>query len=180
MRRHNQSDGRGALRNLGRRAHRRAARVPTLRRPQHQTRAVSELWTCPECGHRFRWRNQSHSCTTYTVDDHLRGKPPAVVELYRAFEAAALAVGTDVEPEAVKTWISFRARMRFAGLAVQQRGLRCHVVLRRVLPHPRFVRIESIRTQHVHSFRIDLLEDVDDDLRAWLAEAYEANRHERR
>jgi hypothetical protein len=130
---------------------------------------VSELWTCPECGHRFRWRNQSHSCTTYTVEDHLRGKPPAVVRLYRAFEAAALAVGPDVEPEAVKAWISFRARMRFAGLAVQQRGLRCHVVLRRDLPHPRFVRIESIRTQHVHSFRIDRLEDVDDDLRACAA-----------
>jgi endogenous inhibitor of DNA gyrase (YacG/DUF329 family) len=139
---------------------------------------VSELWTCPECGQRFRWRNQSHSCTRYTVDDHLRGKPPAVVELYRAFEAAALAVGPDVEPEAVKTWISFRARMRFAGLAVQKRGLRCHVVLRRVLPHPRFVRIESIRTQHVHSFRIDRPEDVDDDLQAWLAEAYVANRGE--
>jgi hypothetical protein len=69
--------------------------------------------------------------------------------------------------------------MRFAALAVQKRGLRCHVVLRRVLPHPRFLRIESVRTQHVHSFRIDRLEDVDDDVRDWLAEAYEASRQGR-
>jgi hypothetical protein len=36
----------------------------------------------------------------------------------------------------------------------------------------------SIRTQHVHSFRIDRPEDVDDDLRAWPAEAYVASRGE--
>jgi hypothetical protein len=140
---------------------------------------MSELWTCPECGHRFRWRNQAHSCTTYTVEDHLRDKALAVVELYRTIEAAALELGPDVAVEAVKTRIAFRARMRFAALVVQKRGLRCHVVLRRVLPHPRFLRIESVRTQHVHSFRIDRLEDVDDDVRDWLAEAYEASRQGR-
>jgi hypothetical protein len=36
-----------------------------------------------------------------------------------------------------------------------------------------------VRTQHVHSFRIDRLEDVDDDVRDWLTEAYEASRQGR-
>jgi hypothetical protein len=134
---------------------------------------ATELWTCPSCGRPFRWRNQAHSCTNVAVADHLRGKPDEVVELYRAFEAEVLALGGDVEVEAVKTRIAFRTRSRFAGCAVQQKGLRCAVILPEVLPHPRFVRLESpIPTQHVHEFRIDRLEDLDDDVRGWLADAY--------
>jgi len=54
------------------------------------------LWICPDCGHKFRWRNQWHSCTKVTLEDHLRGKPAEVVALYRAFEQAVLCLGGDV------------------------------------------------------------------------------------
>ena len=134
---------------------------------------MGELWTCPNCGHKFRWRNQWHSCTKVTLEDHLRGKPAEVVALYRAFEQAVLGLGDDVEIEAVKGRVEFRARIRFAGCTIQRKGLRCAVLLPRVLPHPRFVRIESpMPTQHPHYFRIDGPEDLDGEVRAWLEEAY--------
>jgi hypothetical protein len=132
------------------------------------------MWTCPRCGHRFRWRDQSHSCTSVAVADHLNGKPPAVAELYGGLERTVLALGPDVQVEAVKTRIAFVARMRFAVATVQRRGLRCHVILHRALEHPRVVSAEAVGpTAVVNVFRLDRPEDLDDDVRSWLAEAYE-------
>jgi len=47
------------------------------------------------------------------------------------------------------------------------------VVLARRLEHPRFRRIDSISPRnHVHHFRLARLEEVDDEIAGWLAEAY--------
>ena len=132
------------------------------------------MWTCPRCGHRFRWREQAHSCTSVAVADHLSGKPPAVVELYRELERTVLALGPDVHVEAVKTRIAFVARMRFAVATVQRRCLRCHVILHRALDHPRVVSSEALGPSAVvNVFRLDRPDELDDEVRAWLAEAYE-------
>ena len=46
-----------------------------------------------------------------------------------------------------------------------------HLARRR--EHTRFRRIESISPRnHVHVFRLSQLSEIDDDFRAWLAEAY--------
>lgn len=134
---------------------------------------MNDLWRCPKCGHSFRWHNQAHSCVRMTVDDHLHAKPDSVVALYRDLEAAILSLGPGVEIHPVKTYISFQARMRFAGVEVQRKGLRCRVILPRVIDHPRILRTESpLPTQHVNRFRIDAPEDLDETVRGWLAEAY--------
>jgi hypothetical protein len=49
-----------------------------------------------------------------------------------------------------------------------------HVVLARALDHPRFARVQTISPRnHVHSFRLRTPAEVDADVRAWLAEAYD-------
>jgi hypothetical protein len=134
---------------------------------------MSEMWTCASCGHAFRWRNQWHSCVVVDADEHLAGKPTEVIDLYRTLDSEALALGPDVVREVVKGSIAYRSRMRFAGVHVQQKGLRCAVILPRINPDPRFVRIESpMPTQHVHRFRIDRPNDLDDEVLGWLREAY--------
>jgi hypothetical protein len=48
------------------------------------------------------------------------------------------------------------------------------VVLARRLEHPRFRRVESFSPRnHVHHFRLAQLDEVDDEVAAWLAEAYQ-------
>ena len=47
------------------------------------------------------------------------------------------------------------------------------MVLARRLEHPRFRRVESFSPRnHVHHFRLATLEEVDQEVAAWLAEAY--------
>lgn len=33
------------------------------------------MWTCPRCKRRFKNHNQSHYCTTKSIDDLFKGKP---------------------------------------------------------------------------------------------------------
>lgn len=135
---------------------------------------MTEMWERPDCGHTFRWRNQWHSCTNYTVDDHLVRNPQDVVALYRHFESVVLDLGDDVVVEPAKTYISFRGIRRSAGCIVQEKGLNCGVILPSEHTHSRFTRVWApIPTQWEHRFRIDTSADLDDNARGWLASAYQ-------
>ena len=131
------------------------------------------LWTCPKCGRRFANRNQSHSCGHYSVKKHLKGKSPQVIALYEQFVKLVEQCGPIVIAP-TKTRIGFQVRMIFAAVSLREGGLDCHVVLSRLIENPRFTRIESISTRnHVHHFRIESLEELDDEVATWLKEAYQ-------
>jgi hypothetical protein len=133
-----------------------------------------DLWTCPRCGRQFANRNQSHTCgPRWTLAHHLDGRAPAVVEIVERVIGMARAIGPiDVIPE--KTRIALAARMSFAALVVRAGWVDGHVVLARRLESPRFRRIEvfSPRNQ-LHAFRLEVPDEVDDEVRAWLTEAYD-------
>ena len=79
-----------------------------------------------------------------------------------------------------KTRIGFQARMIFAAVnRLSDRGLHAHVVLSRRLESPRFRRIETLVPQsHVHHFRLQSVEEPDEEVQAWLCEAYSVGRQE--
>ncbi len=138
-----------------------------------QTHRYKPLWTCPACNRQFANQNQSHACARYTLADHLEGKTPEVVALYYYLEAVIQGLGPQiVNPE--KTRIAFQVRMSFAAVTLKRQWIDGHVVLTRRLESPRFRRIETISPRnHVHSFRLMCLDDIDEEVIAWLAEAYQ-------
>ena len=63
--------------------------------------------------------------------------------------------------------------MSFAQLTPRQQWIDGHVVLARRLEHPRFRRVQTFSPRnHLHVFRLTSVDDVDDDVRMWLKEAY--------
>jgi Domain of unknown function (DUF5655) len=130
------------------------------------------LWTCPDCGRRFANRNQTHSCGPFSEADHLARMTPHVRELYDGFVRLVDECGPHVLAPA-KTRIGFQVRMIFADVVPQKASLHAYVILARRLEHPRFTRIESLGPRsHVHHFRIRRADELDDDVGAWLREAY--------
>jgi hypothetical protein len=132
-----------------------------------------EMWVCPDCGRRFANRNQTHTCAPLgSLDDHLAGKAPQIREIVERLIALAERNGPlEVLPE--KTRIALHARMTFAALQPRQRWVDGHVVLARRLEDPRFRRIETFSPRnHLHAFRLASVEEVDDQVADWLAEAY--------
>ncbi len=143
------------------------------RSPMSQTHGDKPLWTCPACNRQFANQNQSHACARYTLAEHLEGKSPEVVAPYRHLEALIQCLGpVIVTPE--KTRIAFQVRMSFAAVMLKRQWIDGHVVLARRLESPRFRRIETISPRnHVHSFRLTCVEEMDEEFIVWLKEAYQ-------
>ena len=130
------------------------------------------MWRCPTCGQTFVTRNMPHSCQVVPLDRHFEGRE-ALRPVFDAFVAAAEENGP-VTVNATTSRITLQARMRFAAVETPRRDhLNAHVVLKRPLDSPRFTNVEHLPpSYHVHRFRLHRPEDVDDEVRAWLAEAY--------
>lgn len=130
------------------------------------------LWRCSECGREFANRNQSHACGRHDLEHHFVGKQADIRAIFDAFVAAVEAIGpVKILPE--KTRIAFQVRMSFAQLTPRQNWVDGHLVLARRLEDPRFRRVETFSPRnHLHAFRLSSPAEVDDQFRAWLAEAY--------
>ena len=130
------------------------------------------LWICPKCGRGFANRNQSHSCSNVQLKDHFVGREPQVVQTFHRLLAAATKSGpVTVLPE--KTRIAFQVRMSFAAFTLKRRWIDGHVVLARKLDSSRFTRFEYFSPgNQLHAFRLLEPAEVDDEVEAWLAEAY--------
>ena len=131
------------------------------------------MWRCPECGRPFANRNQSHACgTRVSLASHFEGKSRIVRAIFDQLRRLARKNGPiKVLPE--KTRIAFQVRMSFAAFVIRRNWVDGHVVLARRLENPRFRRIETFSPRnHLHAFRFESIEEIDDEVEAWLAEAY--------
>ncbi|HET8623739.1 MAG TPA: DUF5655 domain-containing protein [Gemmatimonadales bacterium] len=133
-----------------------------------------ELWKCPRCGHRFVTRNLWHSCVRVRVADHFRAKAPALRSVFQTLRTVVRSCGP-ATCYAQKTRIVFQARVRFAGVVARRQWLEFGLWLRRAVTHPALVRVESFgRLGFGHYFRLRAPADIDDALKALIAEAYTA------
>ncbi|HET8755266.1 MAG TPA: DUF5655 domain-containing protein [Solirubrobacteraceae bacterium] len=129
------------------------------------------MWRCPTCGQTFTGRNMPHSCQTVPLDRHFEGRE-AMRPVFDALVAAARENGP-VTINATKSRITLQAEMRFAAVETRRARLKAHVVLGRRIQSPRFTTVEHLPpAYYVHRFELERPEDVDDEVRAWLAEAY--------
>lgn len=130
------------------------------------------LWTCPACGHAFVTANLWHSCGRHDLDAHFRDRPPRVRAVFDVLRAAAESCGP-VTVYAQKTRIVFQVRVRFAHVIVRNRWIDAGLWLRRRATHPRVLRIEDYGPRAlVHRVRLESADEIDDALRALIAEAY--------
>lgn len=129
------------------------------------------MWTCPDCGRQFHNVNNAHSCMARIgVEDHLAGKAPGVSEAYHRFEAMVREIGP-ITVEPLKSRIAFKARTTFAGLTFTKGTLRTGWVLARRVDDPR-LKVDTYGGRHVHTLEVTAPEQLTDDIRPWLEEAY--------
>ena len=130
------------------------------------------LWRCPDCDRTFANRNQSHSCgSTTSLAAHFVDREHAKT-LFDAIAAEVKRNGpVEIIPE--KTRIAFHRRMSFLSVVVRKERLLLGFVFARRIENPRFDKIETYSPRnHWHRLPIAQLEEIDDDVRAWIVEAY--------
>jgi hypothetical protein len=130
-------------------------------------------WVCPRCDREFGRVHQSHVCVPGgTVEESFRGRPAAQREIYEALMAHLRELGP-VHADAVKVGVFLKRDRKLAEVRPMARSLSLALVLPGRLDHPRVDRSLPISGDRVvHFIRLRRVEEVDDELRAWLTEAY--------
>jgi hypothetical protein len=132
-------------------------------------------WTCPACDREFARAHQSHVCVPGgTVDESFAGRPPVQRAIYEAVADYLRTVGP-FHVDAVMVGVFFKRERTFVEARPQARSLSLSLALPRRLDHPRVARRLPMPAGRVaHVVKLTAVEEVDDDLRGWLAEAYHA------
>jgi len=133
-------------------------------------------WTCPRCGRSFGRRDQPHSCTpALDLDDWLAARPPLVREVVDA-TAAALADYDDVTFEATKAAVMVKRARTFAEVRPRRAGVELSFIVSRRVDDARIAStLDLTRTRIVHRLELASAAELDDQVRAWLTEAYRAS-----
>lgn len=132
------------------------------------------LWRCPQCGERFVTKNMWHSCGKFDLKALFANSDPCVFKLFKKFEKMMRACGPlRMIPQ--KTRVVFQVRVRFGGCYPRKNYLLCSLALARTMQHPRIHEITKYARHFIgHMFRIRALDELDDEIQAWMRESYEA------
>ena len=137
------------------------------------------LWTCPDCGNEFVNRNQYHSCARHSVDNPFEGKPATVREIFDRLRDRIEECGP-VKLVPYRDRIGFMVRVRFAIAVPKTRWVDLSLWLRNRRESPRFRCVETLAPEaHVHTLRLTEPGQLDQDVLAWLREAYRVGKQER-
>ncbi len=131
---------------------------------------VGDLWQCPACGKSFIQRGLWHSCTIVSLGEHFSGKERAR-ELFAAF-CNALDQNGPFRLSIAKTRIGFITNMTFAAVSVRKDYLRGHFLLLRRAESDKILKHEHFPPYWLHQFALRNETELDDEMRAWLAESY--------
>ena len=138
------------------------------------------MWTCPNCGHEFFNKNQSHSCGNYTVSDFLAGKLAHGIELFNTFLDEYRKIGP-FELHPVKTRIALLTKMRFCAVNKIASGhIDIHLVLTSSFDDAKcFYKIDNLADRFfVHHTRLYDKADITDELKKYMAMAYDVGNRE--
>jgi hypothetical protein len=134
-----------------------------------------ESWVCPQCQRRFRRTRQSHECApAVTLEEYFSTGPEGERPIFEAVLAHVSTLGP-VHVEPVSVGIFIKKAGTFVELRPMTRWVAMSFLLPRRVQHPKIARkpiSAGDLTYHVVNLRAP--EDVDDQVRAWLSESYQA------
>jgi hypothetical protein len=135
--------------------------------------AVTSGWTCPTCGRFFGRRGQGHDCAPgLSVEEYFETGPAHERPVYDAIVGHLDTLGP-YHADVVSVGIFFKNPDRFAEMRPMQRWVAVSFWLDRRAAHRTITRrINDYGGRFWHTANVASPDDVDDDLRHLLAEAY--------
>lgn len=131
-------------------------------------------WVCPLCEREFGRARQSHECVPAgTVEETFAGARAWQLPIYEAVMAQLDELGP-LHLDAVGVGVFVKRRRTLVELRPMARALAVYITLPRAMAHPRVTRtMRASAGRTVNVVRLTDPAQVDDELRAWLAEAYD-------
>lgn len=129
------------------------------------------LWECPICGKKFRNRSQWHSCARWTPEDHLKGKPEVIQEIYLQVMGAIRKWGP-FETSAVRNSIQLRVGANFLSIRLMQNRVELEFFSGNAHDRPPVYFTYRISGNRIlHRAACEKASDVTPDLLRWIKES---------
>lgn len=135
---------------------------------------ITLMWECLECGRRFGRQNQGHECApAMSVEEYFITGPAFERPIFEAVLSTLQAEDPDVWFEPVSVGIFFKRRTVFLSLRPMTKWVAVCFQLDRRLDSDRISRkvIEN-GSRYYHVVNSKTADQVDDELSAWLVEAW--------
>ncbi|MGH3432484.1 MAG: DUF5655 domain-containing protein [Thermocrispum sp.] len=138
---------------------------------------MANRWVCPQCDREFDRPNVAHVCVPGCTVEETFARRPEQLPTYHAVLDCVRELGP-VHEDAVRVGVFLKADRKLAELRPKSRWLSLGLALTRRIDHPRIARVLRASSQsHWHVIKLHAVADVDDEVRAWLAEAYHTATH---
>ena len=130
-------------------------------------------WTCPDCKREFGRNKQSHECApAMSLDEYFSTGPERERPIYEAVKAHLDTLGP-VIVEPVSVGIFLKKTQNFCQLRPRDRWVAMSFSLPRREQHPRINRkVQAYNGRFWHVADLRTPDDLDDQLKEWLTEAY--------
>jgi len=137
-----------------------------------KTAGMRPLWRCPKCGKKFVTRNLSHSCRRYDLAHLFARRESNVLRIYKKFARMVKACGpVIVEPRSNE--IVFLVRVRTIAFTPFKSSAQLRLAFPRPRKNRRFVKTFTYYNRfHAHWIEIREPSELDDQVQAWIQEAY--------
>jgi hypothetical protein len=136
-------------------------------------------WVCPNCEREFASANQAHVCIPgITVSELLSRHPAWVSEIYKAV-IEHLTTRGPVHEDAVNVGIFLKSDRKIGSFRPRVRSVLLSFFLPYELTDPRIARTLPVAAGRIaYMINLTSADQVDDQLREWLTEAYDFNTHQ--
>ena len=132
-------------------------------------------WMCPNCGRNFARKNQSHSCELYSIKEHhLIKATQLTIQLYYKF----ISIFQKFEPimiESLKNIIAIKKNSQFCTIQIQKMALKIIFRTHTLLSNPRLNIMPVQEKLHYYQFKIQKIDEIDEELTDWMHQAYMEN-----
>ena len=109
---------------------------------------------------------------TYTVNDHFINKDASVRALYDQLVSLVQSFGP-IQEDPKKTSIHLNRKSALAGVETRKDYLLLNIKSNHAIKNPRIVKAEQVSAKRFHhKVRISSPNDLDEELKTWLEEAY--------
>ncbi len=130
-------------------------------------------WKCSTCNKQFKNRNQTHSCYTVSLDEHLNNKSKTVIDTFDKLLKEVNKFGKiDLNP--VKTSIQFKAKATFLSVKIKKHSLDIEFQLTEEISTLPVYKTFKISTNRVlHFLKLEKPSELNNKVLGWLKKSYE-------
>jgi len=130
------------------------------------------MWTCPDCGRKFKNTNQDHSCLITDLESHFIGKDQIVIYTFEKLKSVVMAFES-VRLNPVKNAVLFSVKSHLLAVKPKKQFLDIEFVLDEpVEGFPIHKTVQASKNKWAHFVRLGSPEEVDEQLINWLRSAH--------